>query len=613
MERLSLTQRAPVTHREWALFGLRWVIPAGLLVYLFRPEVAAGPVGSLVLVISASAIASNLAVLILLISDHWSKLGALFAIGTDALLALAGMAAVDPALLWAGLVPVTVTGFYFDWIAGLLAGLGIALAALALQLGNARFSELNLPTLLLGLAGLPAAGPLAALMSRDEAETVVLRERLRDRGRRADQVTRLAREYMHVIYEMAAILSASKLDPKRVLASALDFGLESLERVGVPGPLFAMILLFADAPQRPSGTVLRVARASMSVPPLDQSVVLNGESGVIDRALRTSEPVLSHAPASDPEMALFESLRACRTALCLPLRCGNELYGVMLLGSARAEAFQETHVDLLHAVANQAAASLNNVRLYAALLEERDRIVQIERDARAQLAAELHDGPTQGIAAITMRLNYIRKLIEKKPETAVDELYAIEDMARRTTKEIRHMLFELRPKALDQGLLPGLEQLATRMKETYDQNVEVRVEDGIDQMLDEQTTQTLFSICIEAINNARKHAMASLVTVNARVRDETLILEIADNGVGFDVNQALAEARQREGHLGLINLQERAALVEGELAIHSAPGQGTRLTVSIPLEAIRLHKEEEITRIAEGEQARMVVRAAEGR
>jgi signal transduction histidine kinase len=539
--------------------------------------------------------------------------GTIFAVCTDVLLVLAGVAVADVSVFWIGLVPVTVTGFYFGWLPSLFAGLGIALGMLILQYAVSPATELSLPSLLLGLTALPAAGPLAALLSSDEAEMVAMRERMRDRGRRADQVTRLAQEYMRVVVDLAAVLSISRLDPQRVLTSALNLSMESLERIGVPGPIYVMILLFAHHESAPSGTVLRVTRYSISVPPSDAEIVLPATSGAIDRALRTSEPVLAHAPDGDPELALFESFRASRTTLCLPLRSGQGLYGVMLVGSGQEDAFRETHVELMQAVANQAAASLSNVRLYAALLEERDRIVQIERDARAQLAAELHDGPTQGVAAITMRLNYIRKLIEKKPETAVDELYAIEDMARRTTKEIRHMLFELRPKALDQGLHSGLEQLAAKMKETYDQNVELRVQDGLDNLLDTQTVQTLFSICVEAMNNARKHAKASLITVDAGVQGDTLVLRIADNGVGFDVDRAFADAKEREGHLGLVNLHERAALVEGELAIQSAPGQGTRLVVTIPLEVLRLHREEEVARSAEGEQTRMVVRAADGK
>jgi signal transduction histidine kinase len=169
------------------------------------------------------------------------------------------------------------------------------------------------------------------------------------------------------------------------------------------------------------------------------------------------------------------------------------------------------------------------------------------------------------------------------------------------------MLFELRPKALDSGLKSGLEQLAVKMKETYDQNVLVNVPNGLDEKMDTQTTQTLFSIASEVVNNARKHAQASRIEVSVHTEHEMMVLNITDNGVGFDVEKALEEAKLREGHLGLINLQERAALLEGALHIDSTPGSGTRTTVVIPVEVIEMRREEELSRAA-NTSARVVAR-----
>jgi signal transduction histidine kinase len=402
------------------------------------------------------------------------------------------------------------------------------------------------------------------------------------------------------VYELTDVLSASKLDPKRVLRAAVSFGLEGLERVGVPSPLYGAVLLFANA-EEGVDPVLRIAQASMSVAPADALAVIPGVEGLIADALQAAEPLVSHAPDVDAELRRFESFGSCSTVVCLPLRSGNESYGVMLVGSPHDNAFGEMHLEMIRAVANQAASSLNNARLYGSLLEQRDRLVEVEKATRAQLAGELHDGPTQGVAAITMRLNYIRKLIEKKPERAVQELYQVEDVARRTTKEIRHMLFELRPKALEQGLKAGLEQLADKTKDTYDQNVELLVDDRADHLLDEQTTQTLFSIAVETVNNARKHAKADQIVIQLDVQQDMLVMKISDDGIGFDVEQALDDAAHREGHLGLLNLQERARLIEGILRIESAPGEGTCTTVAVPLEVVQHRKEEDRRRRLEGD------------
>ncbi|HEC22174.1 MAG TPA: GAF domain-containing protein [Chloroflexi bacterium] len=549
---------------------------------------------SLVLIVSISAIVSNLLIALLCVNDQWSPLMTVFTIAADVVLSIATVAVGGTGLVWVGLVPIAATGFYFDWRSSLIVGSIVATGMVAVELLQSTAGDLNVPVLLLTLTALPAAGPLTALLTEDETEVAALRLR----GRRAEQITKLATEYMGVVYEMAEVLSASKLDPKRVLDSAVNFGVEGLLRVGVKPYLYGAILLF-DESEEGMEPVLRVGDVSDSVPPSDRNIVAPGLSGAIGEALRKLEPAISRAPQNDPELRYFTSFSACRTVLCLPLRAGDEVYGVMVVGSEESNAFKEIHIELMRAVANMAAASIRNARLYVSLREQRDRMAIVEKTARAQLASELHDGPTQTVAAITMRLNFIRKLIEKKPETALDELYRIEDMARRTSKEIRAILFELRPKALDQGLKAGLKQLADKMQETYDQNVELVVENHSDELLDAQTTLTIFAFVTEAVHNARKHASAEQIKIHVGVREDTFLVEVSDNGVGFDVEKAFAEAHQREGHLGLLNLQERAALLEGTLHVDSSPGQGTRISLLIPLEVIRHRKLEEMRRKAD--------------
>ena len=103
------------------------------------------------------------------------------------------------------------------------------------------------------------------------------------------------------------------------------------------------------------------------------------------------------------------------------------------------------HVELLTLFCNQATIALQNASLYQSLREERDKIVGKEEEARRKLARELHDGPTQDVAAIAMRLNFARLLVERNPERARAELERLEDLAHRTVREIRSMLFALRP------------------------------------------------------------------------------------------------------------------------------------------------------------------------
>ena len=240
-------------------------------------------------------------------------------------------------------------------------------------------------------------------------------------------------------------------------------------------------------------------------------------------------------------------------------------------------------MELLEAVCNQAIIAMQNARLYQTLQEEKERIVEVEEDARKKFARDLHDGPTQQVAAIAMRANFIRRLFERDPGQAAEELYKVEELARRTTKEIRHMLFTLRPLVLEsQGLEAALKSLADKMQDGHDQNVLVEAEEDAEEMLDKHVQGVLFYIAEEAITNARKHAEASIIWVRLRLRGEIFALEIEDNGVGFNVGAVDASYDQR-GSLGMVNMRERAELVNGIHRIQSSEGRGTKITVLVPL------------------------------
>jgi signal transduction histidine kinase len=211
-------------------------------------------------------------------------------------------------------------------------------------------------------------------------------------------------------------------------------------------------------------------------------------------------------------------------------------------------------------------------------------MIEIQDEARKKLARDLHDGPTQSIAAIAMRINFARRLMERNLKATADELYKIEDLARRTTKEIRHMLFTLRPLVLEsQGLVVALEAMSEKMRETYNQNVLVDADPKIIPMLEMGKQTIVFYIAEEAVNNARKHAQAAHIWVRLKGLDENLaVLEVEDDGVGFNVGSVSSSYDQR-GSLGMLNMRERAELVNGVIRIDSAEGKGTCIQVLIPL------------------------------
>jgi signal transduction histidine kinase len=148
----------------------------------------------------------------------------------------------------------------------------------------------------------------------------------------------------------------------------------------------------------------------------------------------------------------------------------------------------------------------------------------------------LHDGPTQSISAIAMRVNFARRLIERDVKSAADELFKIEELARRTTKEIRHMLFTLRPLVLEsQGLVSALEQLAAQVHENYRQEVLVEAQPAVAADMEVGKQGVVFFIAEEAVNNARKHAQAKHIWIRLSREGELFRMNIEDDGLGFDL------------------------------------------------------------------------------
>jgi signal transduction histidine kinase len=301
----------------------------------------------------------------------------------------------------------------------------------------------------------------------------------------------------------------------------------------------------------------------------------------VGQAIGTAEAVLAGVPSADPELGVFTSLQRAKSSLCVPLRAGFETYGAVLFASVKTDAFNAEHLELLTIFCNQATIALQNASLYQSLREERDKIVDKEEEARRKLARDLHDGPTQDVAAIAMRLNFARLLIERDPGRARAELERLEDLAHRTVKEIRSMLFTLRPVILEtEGLVPALNHYAENLREN--DNLPMEVDAGrYRDCLDTDAQGVVFAIIEEAVNNAKKHAKATKITVRLSVEDGLFVAQVSDDGRGFDVD-AVERTYGSRGSLGMLNLKERAELVDGTLNVESVPGQGTRVTLLVP-------------------------------
>lgn len=385
-----------------------------------------------------------------------------------------------------------------------------------------------------------------------------------------------------VLRGTAALNSA--LNYERVMDMALDLATSALTDAEAGGLVSALLLFDGDE--------LNVV-SSRGFLRADLNVDIPGLTGVVEQAMSTGQLEIISDPASDPELGRLLALRKCSTAVCIPLVVGLEVYGIMLFGHPKEGYLTEEGLEILESIAQQAIVALQNARLYGQLEQDKERMAEIQEEARHKLARDLHDGPAQSIGAIAMRVNFARRLVNRDAKRAADELYKIEELARRTSKEIRQMLFTLRPLILEsEGLRAALKDLSRKIGEMHEQKVHVDIDPQIEAAMEVGKQGVIFFIVEEAVNNARKHARAEHIWVRLKPDGEMALLEIEDNGIGFDVAEVQDNYEQRES-LGMVNLYERAEMVHGVLNIDSTPGQGTRIAVRIPMTveaAERLHR-----------------------
>ena len=477
-------------------------------------------------------------------------------------------------MAWVGLLPLITAASYFQWSGAIVMIVVNLLIQGAIAWWIAPI-ELVIPFLAMLFVIYLVVGLSMAYIS----QRWLKKRRVRRPG--SDHQTDLEdSERSRAIFELISELSSS-LSYQRILETALSLSKNTLAELDAPvEDLVSVVLFFSNI--RGQRTQLEVVTSHLLLP-ADTHLLLPGIRGLIGHTIEDGVPAVSKNISTDPELSEFASLRDYHSAYCIPLRSGLEAYGVMLFSHPDSDFFTRDRREVLDIIGKQFVIAIQNARLYQDLEQEKERMMDIQEDARKKMARDLHDGPTQSVAAIAMRVNFARRLMEKDPKLAVEELYKIEELARRATKEIRHMLFTLRPLVLEsQGLIAALKAMADKMKDTYDQQTIIQVNPEIVDALEPAKQAVVFYLVEEAVNNARKHANAKHIWVSLRmIREGLSLLEIRDDGDGFNTSKVDAAYEER-GSLGMVNMRERTELINGVFHIDFVIGRGTRVRIAIP-------------------------------
>lgn len=298
--------------------------------------------------------------------------------------------------------------------------------------------------------------------------------------------------------------------------------------------------------------------------------------------------VITENMQADPRYVPIGSLQGSdfTSMASVPMAAGQGgLVGVLDVHTIERREFTARDVELLLVIGRLIAGALYQARLHRQLTERErahenftEQVVAAQENERRRLAGDIHDGISQRLVTLAYRLDAAASELRNNADEAAEQLEKARELVALTLQEARSAISGLRPPVLDDlGLAGGLASLAALSP--IDTDVELA-----DARLPEHIELALYRIAQECLQNVIKHSGAHVATLRFSVRNGTARLEVADDGVGFDLTADRRNRSRAGGGYGLMSMSERAELIGGRLTIRSRPGSGTAVVVTVPLD-----------------------------
>jgi signal transduction histidine kinase len=327
--------------------------------------------------------------------------------------------------------------------------------------------------------------------------------------------------------------------------------------------------------------------------------------GIAGRAALVEEPTIVADITADatfhPSMAQPDAEvlgMEPRALVCLPLRdmagsanatgatsvASTGVLGVLVVAqSSYGRGFDERTVELLQAVGAQATLALAVEARERDLRLERVHMIEAQEHERRRLARDLSAGPAHGVASAVTSLETIDGMIAQHPEDARAEVRRLHTLLTHTLRDVRGVLFDLRPFTLQtDGLAMSLHDLSEHFKSITSLHMRWIVD--LPERLPQQIETAIYLIVREALNNVVRHAQATACMVEVRQTGQSVRVVVRDNGEGFDADALLADYPRGQSW-GLLNMYDQARPLTDRFAIRSRPEQGTSVEMEIPLPA----------------------------
>lgn len=298
------------------------------------------------------------------------------------------------------------------------------------------------------------------------------------------------------------------------------------------------------------------------------------------------------------------------TMISLPLLVEQQVIGSIVLAQSDANGYQglsQPELELLLGITRQLSLSIENARLYQAAQEHERvlgemlrQVVGAQEAERQRIARELHDATGQSLTAISLGLRGVETMLgQADPARLADQIAELRTYSTNALGELRSIIADLRPSILDDmGLAAALKWYVQGYERRRGISTTLEVT-GRTLRLPAEIETVLFRVTQEALTNVAKHAEASSVAVRLDYAPAQVTLTIEDDGSGFESRQILRN-HERPSGWGLLDIQERAALVGGTYHIDSRPGHGTSIQITLPLKPEALEVDHDQDQVAVG-------------
>jgi PAS domain S-box-containing protein len=377
--------------------------------------------------------------------------------------------------------------------------------------------------------------------------------------KRAEEALRKAHNEISALYNVASVASAS-LDLDTILERSLDRVLATMKSD-------KGVIHLLDEEEK---TLCLAAQQGIPPDVMAQIDPVVSDNGLVSWVFDHGKPLIIPNMANDPRAPQAVRTNNLHAYIGVPMRAKGKVLGVFSVFGEAGHQFCVEEMTLLASIADQVGVAVEHTRLHQqaeqlAVMEERER-----------LARDLHDSVTQSLYSLTLFAEAGQRLIRSGDlERAEGYLARLGETAQDALKEMRRLVYELRPPALErEGLVGAIQRRLGAVERRVGVKAHLLVDDMI--KLPASVEEGLYHIAQEALNNTLKHAAATSVTVRIRVVDEQVELEVVDNGIGFDPDTA-----GNGGGMGLVNMRERAKELGGTLRTVSTPGEGTKVSVSV--------------------------------